>query len=123
MGFELEVGDRHYDFEPDNCTVNLFREHPEMDYIAYHLGENQYMALFDPAVCHWLGGIALTSADQKELKRAERNLGTYAERFGGNPRVIIDDRPDEDEIDLRVRSLVGEGLEDIHDQLRLDDKG
>lgn len=105
MGFEMNIGDNHYDFEPDNCVINLFRNNPDMDYVAYHLGDERYSAIFDPAVCHWLGGVALSDRDKRELKNSERNLGTYAERFGGNPRVIIDDEPDESEIDLRVRSL------------------
>lgn len=108
----MQVGDNKYDFEPDNCVINLFRNNPDMDYVAYHLGEDQYMALFDPAVCHWLGGVALTQTDQRELKRSERNLGTYKERYGGNPRVIIDDEPDETEIDLRVKSLAGDDLDE-----------
>lgn len=122
MGFELQIGKNKYDFEPDNCVVNLFRQQPDMDYVAYHLGNEQYMALFDPAVCHWLGGIALTEQDQKQLSRAERNLGSYVERYGGNPRVIIDDLPDEHEIDLRVTSLMGDEMDDIHKELRLDEK-
>lgn len=122
MGFEMQIGQNKYDFEPDNCVVNLFRNNSDMDYVAYHLGDEKYKAIFYPAFCCWLGGIALTEQDQKTLRQSERNLGSYAEQFGGNPRVIIDDDPDEDEIGLRVESLMGAEIGDIHKELRLDEK-
>lgn len=116
MGHKIEADGQEFDLTPENSVVNLFRNGPDFDYITYvYPGTEQHMAFFSGTLTRWLGGIALTTETRDELKQVEADLGVYGEIHGGYPRVIIDDHPSEHEFELRVRGLLGDDLEHIHE--------
>lgn len=113
--FPIDINGQKVQLLPDNCGVALFRNRPEVDYFDYWEptadGEENHTWVFNSYVARWLGGLALHTQDQKDLRLAEREHGTFKSKAGWNPMVIIEDEPSETEMELYAQKLIGHALD------------
>lgn len=127
--FTVKLAGEDVILRPDNCGVQLFRgsdtrpNAPEQDYIDVwqiddEAGTEKHAWYFNPLAARWLGGLALRDEDIRELRKAERQHGSFRKQTGWNPRVEIDDVPTPFEDDLFVKSQTD--VLDDDEQLRKD---
>lgn len=116
MGMKLEHagGSKSIALTVGNCAVALFRHRPEMDYLAIlheHDDEAVWSFIFDKhALFDWMAGFALDRRRQRELHLAHRTHGTFYDRYGWNPDVVIEDYPHQNEIDTYMEYLTSQDL-------------
>jgi hypothetical protein len=102
-----------------NCAVALFRRRPEMDYLAIKNEDNEWTLVFDKhPLVYWIGGVALGTEAQRALHLVERNQGKFADRFGWNADVAIEDYPHPDGFEVQTyMDYLMSGSEDLHKDL------
>ena len=82
-----------------NTGLAMFRDTPEMDYLDYWYSEEDdgpehHTLCFDRReLVIWMGAVALSDADQRILHLSNRQHGTFRDRFGWNPIVMVEDYP------------------------------
>lgn len=93
-------------------AVSLFRDTPDYDYIGVNYtdeeGEEEWTLIFEQyELMTWMGAIALGKERQHILHHAERQNGSFRDRYGWNPIVAIEDKPSEIEAEFYIEYLVG----------------
>lgn len=125
-GVEVNLSGEDVELLPDNVGIALFRNTPELDYLDYHepaeedgeIGERHIIVFRHRELLIWMGGVALTEADNHVLHTAERKMGSFALLSGGwRPEVCVTDAATPWEVDMYVTSIIGDDLEDIHGAL------
>lgn len=100
-----------------NCAIGLFRQRPEMDYLAIKDDDEAWTLVFDKhPLLYWMGDIAIGRDARHQLHLVERNQGKFADRYGWNPSTIVDDYPSDWEIDAYI-AYEASGLADPHQDL------
>lgn len=108
-----------------NCAIALFRKRPELDYLAVlnqnkESEEDEWTFIFDKhALIYWMGNLALTREGQRSLHLANRNHGTFEDRYGWNPDIIIESWPSERELEAYIDYQTAQDThEDLNNSLR-----
>lgn len=100
-----------------NCAIALFRHRPDMDYLAVQQGED-WIFMFDKhPLVYWMGALALYPEGQRELRLMERKNGRFYDRYRWNADVVIEDYPNQNEIDVYVNWEIGGAMDDVHKDL------
>lgn len=124
--FRMKIDGQMIEATPDTLGVALFWDlvgEEDMDYFDYHTFENDddeeesHLLCFNPLAARWLGGMALRSADQRELKLSERNNGTFFEQSGWHPQVYVEQTPTAWEKEMYTQHLIKD-LDDPTEALR-----
>jgi len=107
----ITINDEPVQVTPENLGIAMFRHNPELDYLDYHEvveGEDveNHTLLFDQReLLLWMGGVALNEKDAKEIRLAERKLGSFALQSGGwRPQIFIEDYASDWEKEMYVKS-------------------
>lgn len=120
--FYLQIAKQPVVLTPDNCGIALFRNEPDKDYLDYYRptedGEAHTWCFGRHELFIWMGGVALTQEDQKMLRKANREHGTFREQAGFNPTVVVEDETNQLEEDLWMEWMTSDltkaiGIEDI----------
>lgn len=107
----VNINGQQIEATPDNLGIAMFRNKPDYDYLDFHQfeegsdSESHILVFGQRELLLWMGGVALTERDQREIRLAERKLGSFALQSGGwRPPVFIEDEPAPFEIDMYVKS-------------------
>lgn len=92
-------------------ALSVFREDPDYDYIGVSYssedGKEDWTLVFEQyELLTWMGGVALGRERQHILHHAERNNGSFRDRYGWNPCLVIEDAPSELEREYYATYLI-----------------
>ena len=129
MGLTLEGSTRkQIELTIGNCAIALFRHRPELDYLAVQheqvveAGETEtvWTYIFGMReLTYWMGGLALGKEDQRVLHLANRTHGSFHDRYGWNPDVVIEDYPSANEVENYLDyQMSGDLHDDLNNSLR-----
>lgn len=115
--FNIKIDGHKTALNIGNCAIGLFRHRPEMDYVAMKDEEDTWTLVFDrhPMV-YWMGGIAIGQDARHQQHLVERNQGAFADRYGWNADVVIEDYPSQWEVETYL-AYQASGSEDLHADL------
>lgn len=85
-------------------SVHKFWEEPDQDYLKTYYPETDEVSVRwgRREFATWLGGVALTPDDQRALHLANRDHGSFEEKVGWRPLVIVSYLPSQEENDLYI---------------------
>jgi len=81
-------------------AVALFRRRQELDYVAIQDGDQNHI-VFNEDFAHWIAGLKFDEYQAEIPKNSKRE--SFADLYGWSPRVVIDDYPNEYEVDLWIQ--------------------
>lgn len=92
-------------------ALSLFRDAPEYDYIGVSYtaedGDEAWTLVFEQyELLTWMGGVALSKERQHILHHAERQNGTFKEKYGWQPMLVLEDEPSEPEREFFISFLL-----------------
>jgi len=78
-----------------------------MDYLAVltEVGteDESWTFCFDKhELIYWMGSLALNPTDRENVRRADGKLGSFYERYGWNPDVVVEDYPNANELEVYI---------------------
>lgn len=92
-----------------NCAIALFRQRPNMDYLAVLHEEDDdevWTFIFDRHdLIYWMGGIALHARDRDNIRKADSKLGSFYERYGWRPDIVLEDYPNANEMEVYINYI------------------
>ena len=99
--FEVKIGSKDLKLTTENLMILLFRKevYQDLDHLqVYNEDDESILDVWrNPELCRWIAGIAFTNSGIKVPKSGKRD--TFRDIYGWNPRTLIRDKPDEEEIE------------------------
>lgn len=101
----LTIDGKEFEVTQDNCGIAMFRfEEDDMDYL--HVWADEDRLLFrQRELLLWMGGIAVKEDDERLIRLANREHGSFFESMGWSPRVYVEDHASEAEMDMYLTLL------------------
>lgn len=95
----------------DNCGIVMFRDAPDLDYIDIWIDPEEpatevkhHWIFGQREKLLWMGRIAVQKGDDRIIRLAEREYGSFRSAVGWNPQVLVEDAPREWEREIYAQS-------------------